>query len=134
MANLLIVDDEQGIRQLLTLVFALIYKMIPRVHVSWRDVWVGAGVTALLFTIGKFLIGLYIGKSSVASSFGAAGPFVIVMVWIYYSTQVFLLGAEFTVARARRRNPELAKERRHAHTPDRRHSAVPPGVPAKSAG
>jgi membrane protein len=81
---------------LLTLIFALIYKMIPRVHVSWHDVWTGAAVTALLFTIGKFLIGLYLGKSDVTSSFGAAGSLVLMMVWVYYSAQIFLFGAEFT--------------------------------------
>jgi membrane protein len=81
---------------LLTLVFAMIYKLIPRVHVSWRDVWTGAAVTALLFTLGKFLIGLYLGKSDMASGFGAAGSMVLVMVWVYYSSQIFLFGAEFT--------------------------------------
>ena len=81
---------------LLTLLFAMIYKMIPRVDVSWRDVWIGAAVTALLFTVGKFLIGMYLGKSDVTSSFGAAGSMVIVMLWVYYSAQIFLLGAEFT--------------------------------------
>ena len=77
---------------LLTLIFALIYKMIPRVHVSWRDVWTGAAVTSLLFTVGKFLIGLYLGKSDVTSGFGAAGSLVILMVWVYYSAQIFLSG------------------------------------------
>ena len=81
---------------LLTLIFALIYKMIPRVHVSWHDVWIGAGVTSLLFVLGKVLIGLYLGKSDMTSSFGAAGSMVLVMVWVYYSTQIFLFGAEFT--------------------------------------
>ena len=87
---------------LLTLVFAMIYKMIPRVHVGWHDVWVGAAVTALLFTLGKFLIGLYLGKSDMASSFGAAGSMVLVMVWVYYSSQIFLFGAEFTWVYANR--------------------------------
>ena len=81
---------------IITLLFALIYKIIPRVDVAWHDVWVGAAVTALLFTIGKFLIGLYLGKSDIGSAFGAAGSLVIVMVWVYYSAQIFLLGAEFT--------------------------------------
>jgi membrane protein len=81
---------------LLTLVFALIYKMIPRVKVSWHDVWIGAAVTSVLFTIGKVAIGLYLGKSDVASSFGTAGSLVIVMIWVYYASQIFLLGAEFT--------------------------------------
>ena len=79
-----------------TVLFALIYKFIPRVHVGWHDVWIGAAVTALLFAVGKFLIGLYLGKSSVASAFGAAGSLVVVMVWVYYSAQIFLFGAEFT--------------------------------------
>ena len=81
---------------MVTVGFAMIYKLMPRVRVQWRDVWVGAAVTALLFTIGKHLIGLYIGKSSVASGFGAAGSLVVVLVWVYYSAQIFLLGAEFT--------------------------------------
>ena len=85
---------------LTTAVFAMIYKLMPSVKVEWHDVWLGALVTALLFTIGKFLIGLYIGKSGVASGFGAAGSLVVVFVWVYYSAQIFLLGAEFTWAYA----------------------------------
>ena len=81
---------------LTTSVFAMIYKIIPRVKVLWRDVFLGAVVTALLFTVGKILIGLYIGKSGIASGFGAAGSLVIVLVWVYYSAQIFLMGAEFT--------------------------------------
>jgi membrane protein len=81
---------------LTTTVFALIYKLIPRARIEWHDVWVGAVVTAVLFTVGKFLIGVYIGRSAVASSFGAAGSLVVVMIWVYYSAQIFLLGAEFT--------------------------------------
>jgi len=76
--------------------FAMIYKFLPRCDIGWRDVWIGAAVTSLLFSIGKLLIGLYLGKSSVASSFGAAGSLVIVLLWVYYSAQIFLLGAEFT--------------------------------------
>ena len=81
---------------LVTVTFALIYKIMPRVRVQWRDVWVGAAVTALLFAIGKFLIGLYIGTSSFASAFGAAGSLAVLLIWMYYSAQIFLLGAEFT--------------------------------------
>ena len=77
-------------------VFAMIYKIMPRVRVQWRDVWVGAVVTALLFTIGRLIIGTYIGKSGVASAFGAAGSLIVVFVWVYYSAQIFLIGAEFT--------------------------------------
>ena len=83
-----------------TTVFAMIYKTMPRATVAWADVWIGAGVTALLFTIGKFLIGLYIGRSGLTSGFGAAGSLVVVLVWVYYSAQIFLMGAEFTWAYA----------------------------------
>jgi membrane protein len=86
---------------LTTAVFAVIYKVMPRVDVRWHDVWLGAIVTALLFTAGQFLIGLYIGKSGVASAFGAAGSLVVVFVWVYYSAQIFLVGAEFTWVYAR---------------------------------
>jgi membrane protein len=87
---------------LTTAVFALIYKVMPRVKVGWGDVWVGAAVTALLFTVGRFLIGLYIGKTGVASGFGAAGSVAVVFVWVYYSAQIFLVGAEFTWVYAQR--------------------------------
>src|SRR3954465_1703585 len=85
---------------LTTMVFAMIYKVMPRVKVAWTDVFIGATVTALLFTIGKSLIGLYIGRSGLTSGFGAAGSLVMAMVWVYYSAQIFLLGAEFTWAYA----------------------------------
>lgn len=76
--------------------FALIFKLLPDVKIAWRDVWLGAAVSSLLFTIGKFLIGLYLGKSGVASAYGAAGSLVIIVVWVYYSAQILLFGAEFT--------------------------------------
>ena len=79
-----------------TVGFAMIYKLMPRVRVAWHDVWIGALVTSVLFSLGRFLISLYIGKSGVASGFGAAGSLVIIFVWVYYSAQIFLLGAEFT--------------------------------------
>jgi membrane protein len=78
----------------------MIYKIMPRAKVAWTDVWIGAAVTSLLFTIGKFLIGLYIGKSGVTSGFGAAASLVVMLVWVYYSAQIFLMGAEFTWAYA----------------------------------
>jgi membrane protein len=81
---------------LVTGMFALVYKVMPRVHVAWRDVWIGAVVTAALFNIGKLLIGLYIGKSGVTSVFGAAGSLAVLLLWVYFSAQIFLLGAEFT--------------------------------------
>ena len=81
---------------LVTVVFAMIYKLMPRVQIAWKDVWIGAAVTSLMFTIGKVLIGLYIVRSGIASGFGAAASLVVVLVWVYYSAQVFLFGAEFT--------------------------------------
>jgi membrane protein len=107
---------------MLVLVFAAIYKFMPRARIEWRDVWVGAVVTAALFTIGKFLIGLYLGKSDVGSSFGAFGSLVVVMVWVYYSAQIFLLGAEFTWAYAhhagsRREKPASRSSPRAAREP-----------------
>ena len=88
-----------------TVMFAAIYKFMPHAKIDWRNVWVGALVTALLFTIGKFLISLYIGKSGVASGFGAAGSFAVLLVWVYYSAQIFLLGAEFTWVYSHRNAP-----------------------------
>lgn len=102
---------------LTTAVFALIYKVMPRVKVGWGDVWVGAAVTALLFTAGRFLIGLYIGKTGVASGFGAAGSVAVIFVWVYYSAQVFLVGAEFTWVYAQRLGSRrvMPHEDRRAH-------------------
>jgi membrane protein len=79
-----------------TLLFGLIFKMLPDAYIRWRDVWVGAGVTSLLFSLGRFAIGLYLGRSSVSSAYGAAGSLIILLIWINYSTQILLFGAEFT--------------------------------------
>ena len=90
---------ELGLSVLLvTIVFAMIYKTMPRVRVAWSDVWVGAAVTAVLFLAGKFLIGAYIGRSGITSGFGAAASLIVVLLWVYYSAQIFLFGAEFTWA------------------------------------
>ncbi len=86
----------------ISVLIAMIYKILPEAHVAWRDVWVGAAVTAALFLLGKYLIGLYIGRASVASAFGAAGSLAVLLVWVYYSTQLILLGAEFTRVYANR--------------------------------
>jgi membrane protein len=79
-----------------SLLFGLIYKVVPDVKIHWRDVWVGAVVTAILFTLGKLAIGLYVGRSSVASPFGAAGSVVALVIWVYYSAQILFFGAELT--------------------------------------
>jgi membrane protein len=81
---------------LITGLFAMMFKLLPDARVAWSDVWIGAGLTALLFTVGKFALGLYLGKSDIGSAYGAAGSLVILLVWVYYSAQIVLFGAEFT--------------------------------------
>jgi membrane protein len=92
-------------------VFAAIFKVLPDARVAWRDVWVGAGVTALLFVIGKFLIGFYIGRSNPGQAFGAAGSLAVLLVWVYYSSMIVLFGAEFTEAWVERRGGVITPER-----------------------
>ena len=87
---------------LITLLFAMIYRFLPDVDIPWRDVWLGGAVTSLLFTVGKYLIGLYLGNSSVGSAYGAAGTLAVLLIWIYYSAQIFYFGAEVTQAYANR--------------------------------
>jgi membrane protein len=101
--------------------FALIFKVLPKARVAWRDVWVGAALTAVLFTIGQSAIGLYLGKSNIGSAFGAAGSLVIVLVWVYYSALILLYGAEFTQAYAYRMGGHIEP------TED----AQPRGIPAQ---
>ena len=91
--------------------FALIFKLLPDVRIAWRDVWLGAAVTSLFFTVGKFLIGLYLGRSTVASAYGAAGSLVIIVVRVYYSAQILLLGAEFTKVWTKRRGSGFVPEK-----------------------
>jgi membrane protein len=80
----------------ITVLFAMIYRFLPDAKIAWKDVWFGAFVTAVLFTAGKFLIGLYLGKAGTASSYGAAGSLAVLLIWLYYSSQIFLFGAELT--------------------------------------
>src|SRR5205823_1084131 len=94
---------------LLSAVFAAIYKFLPDKQIAWRDVIVGAVATAILFTIGKSLIGIYIGSTKVAESYGTAGSLIVILVWIYYSTVTFLVGAEFTRAYAERFGSHAAR-------------------------
>jgi membrane protein len=91
----------------ITLLFATIYKVVPDVTIRWRDVWVGSAVTAVLFSIGRFAIGLYVGRSTVASPFGAAGSVVALVVWVYYSAQILFFGAELTEVYARRHGSRI---------------------------
>jgi membrane protein len=93
------------------LLFAMIFKILPAVDLAWQDVWIGAVVTALLFTGGKLLIGYYIGKSGVASAYGAAASIITVLLWIYYSSLILLFGAEFTKAYAETRGSRVASRR-----------------------
>ena len=131
----------------ITALFAMIFKVLPDVKIAWRDVWVGAGLTALLFTIGKFLLGLYLGKNSTVSAYGAAGSLVLILLWVYYSAQIMFFGAEFTRVYANRfgmkmepkaharwvvaptkeaRKEEMAKASAKApkHTPERKKQAT----------
>jgi membrane protein len=98
----------------ITLLFAMIFKVLPAVYVAWNDVWIGAAITAVLFTIGKFALGIYIGKAGVGLGYGAAGSLVILTTWVYYSAQIFLLGAEFTHVWARRRGSRRPEEDQQA--------------------
>jgi membrane protein len=93
---------------MITLLFATIFKFLPDAKIAWRDVWIGAFLTALLFTIGKFALGLYLGKSGVASSYGAAGSLIVLLLWVYYSSQILFFGAEFTQVYANRFGSRVA--------------------------
>ena len=93
---------------IVTLLFAMIYKLLPDASIQWSDVWIGAIITSLLFTIGKFLIGFYLGKSDVGIAYGAAGSLVVMLIWVYYASQIFLFGAEFTAVYAESRGSRFA--------------------------
>lgn len=116
--TILLVVDFLISTGLIALMFAAIYKVLPDKPIAWRDVAIGAVVTALLFEGGKYLIGLYIGKSDVAASYGAAGALVVLLLWIYYTAQIFLLGAEFTHAFARHYGSHRATTRKHHEESD----------------
>ncbi|HLM73241.1 MAG TPA: YihY/virulence factor BrkB family protein [Polyangiaceae bacterium] len=101
-----------------TVLFAMMYKLLPDVKVAWRDVWVGSFVTSVLFTLGKFLLGFYIGSSSVTSGYGAAGSVAVLLLWVYYSTQILLLGAEFTQIWAERFGGHIEPNENAEFTPE----------------
>jgi membrane protein len=94
---------------IITVLFALIYKVLPNVQLHWHDVWVGAFTTAALFTIGKFLIGFYLGRASTASPYGAAGSVIVILLWVYYSALIVYFGAEFTKVFAREHGSHRVK-------------------------
>jgi membrane protein len=91
----------------IAILFAMIYKFLPDVVISWKDVWTGAAVTAVLFTGGKYAIGIYLGRTATTSAFGAAGSLVVLLFWVYYSALISFLGAEFTQVYARRYGPGI---------------------------
>ena len=93
---------------LITLLFAMIFKFLPDAKIAWHDVWIGAFITATLFTVGKFALGLYLGKSGVGSSYGAAGSLIVLLLWVYYSSQILFFGAEFTQVYANRFGSHVA--------------------------
>lgn len=111
----------------ITVLFALMFKFVPDANIAWRDVWLGAFVTALLFSLGKFLIGLYLGNSAVASSFGASGSLVLLLVWVYYSAQILFFGAEFTQVYANHYGSKIVPEGKAE--PAKKEAAPPPGRP-----
>jgi membrane protein len=109
-----------------TFVFALLFKYLPQTKLAWRRIWPGALITAVLFNVGRVLIGVYLGKASVGSAYGAAGSVVALIVWVYYSAQIFFFGAEFTRVQA-----ESGPEQRTEPRPEERPSAQPERAPAQ---
>ena len=109
----------------ITVLFALIFKFLPDAEIAWRDVWLGAFVTAVLFSLGKFFIGIYLGNSTVTSSFGAAGSLVLLLLWIYYSAQILLFGAEFTEVYSNQFGSKIVPEGAAMHSQVT--AAPPPG-------
>jgi len=116
--------DLLGSLAVITLLFAMIYKILPDIDLAWRDVWVGAALTAVLFTMGKYLIGLYLGSSGTSSTYGPAGSLAVFIIWIYYSAQIFYFGAEFTKVYARRYHPQSASSAEKAGAANQYHQRV----------
>jgi membrane protein len=115
----------------ITLLFAMIYRFLPDAQIAWRDVWFGAGVTTVLFVLGKFLIGLYLGQTGTASAYGAAGSLAVLLIWLYYSAQIFLFGAELTKAFAERYGSRIVPKDNAVPVAD--HARMKQGIP-KAAG
>jgi membrane protein len=113
---------------LITLLFALIYKVLPDAEIAWRDVWTGALATALLFTVGKYAVGLYLGHSTLTSAFGAAGSVILVLSWVYYSSLTLLFGAEFTRVHAKHNGSPMRPSRNAVAVPCPPDAGQKPGV------
>jgi membrane protein len=112
----------------LTILFALMYKVLPDVEIAWNDVWIGAVITALLFSLGKLGLGIYLGRSTFASAYGAAGSFVVILVWIYYSAQIVFFGAELTQVYANSSGSRIKPSKGAVSIPKR--TAEPDGLSA----
>ncbi len=112
-----------------TVVFALIFKAVPDVEIAWKDVWIGAVVTAVLFVLGQFAIGLYLGNSDVTSTYGAAGALVVILIWVFYSAQILFLGAEFTQVYANRHGTRIVPAR--SAVPVTKEARENEGIPRK---
>ena len=119
----------------IALLFAMIYRFLPDAKIAWRDVWLGAAMTALLFLVGKALIGLYLGQAGIASTYGAAGSLAVLLVWLYYSAQIFLYGEEFTKAYANRYGSRIVPaENAVAVTDEARARSQEPGARSQESG
>jgi membrane protein len=110
----------------ITVLFAMIFRYLPDTHVEWRDVWLGGGFTGFLFVLGKFGLGLWLGKGSVGSAYGAAGSLVILLVWIYWSAQILFFGAEFTQVYANAHGSRIGQQQRAAESAQRAETKVVP--------
>lgn len=120
MSGVLLLTEIVGSLMVHTLLFAMIFRLLPDTPIRWRDVWIGAAVTAALFYVGKLAIGVYLGRSQVGAAYGAAAWIILILAWVYYSAQIVLFGAEFTHAFATRRQPPAAP------APPTPHPALPP--------
>ena len=114
----------------ITALFAMVFKVLPDVKVAWRDVWIGAALTAFLFTAGKFLLGLYLGKNATVSAYGAAGSVVLILLWVYYSAQILFFGAEFTQVYANRYGTQL-EPKPHAQWAEKKSTPTSRKVPKR---
>jgi membrane protein len=116
----------------ITALFALLFRYVPDAEIEWRDVWVGALATAVLFTVGKFALGIYLGRSEPGSAFGAAGALALLLVWIYYSAAIVFLGAEFTQAYATERGSGIAPAKGAVRVVERKNLVRPDEPGARS--